>query len=86
MPGIEIRVEIKNTIPTLDFAFLSIGGAHQELGKAVAVQVDQILQRRFQIPSHAIDHARKILAGNQISKITRPSKDSSIPTILRQAL
>ncbi len=86
MPGIEIRVELINTIPVLDFASLPIGEAHQELGTAVAAQVNQILQRRFQNPSHQSIHPSNVLAGKQLSSITRLNQDPSLPSILRQAL
>jgi hypothetical protein len=86
MPGIEIRVEVRNTISTLDFASLSIGEAHQELGKAVAAQVQQILHRRFQNPSPQSIHPSNILAGKQLSSIARLQQDPTLPTILRQAL
>jgi hypothetical protein len=86
MPGIEMRVEVKNSIPTLDFASLSIGEAHQELGKAVAAQVQQILHHRFQNASPHSIHPSSVLAGKQLSSIARLQQDTSLPSILREAL
>jgi hypothetical protein len=70
-PAFDIKVN--NSIPVLELASLSIGDAHEELGRSVSAQIHRILESRFKGKTPEWISASQSMVRSQLARIENPS-------------
>jgi hypothetical protein len=80
------QVKVDNSIPILELASVSIGDAHEGLGRSVSVQIHRILESRLKGPNPESFSASQSLVRSQLARIENYSKEPSLPYYLRESL
>jgi hypothetical protein len=83
-PAFDIKVN--NSIPVLELASLSIGDAHEELGRSVSAQIHRILESRFKGKTPEWISASQSMVRSQLARIENHSREPSLPSYLKESL
>jgi len=83
-PAFDIKVN--TSIPVLELASLSIGDAHEELGRSVSTQIHRILESRLKGTTPEWISASQSMVRSQLGRIENQSREPSLPTYLKESL